>query len=113
VIIAPAATPSVLAIQESPKVTIKIETKPSGAKIKKSGFQVCDSTPCEIEVDRGEAIELTAELGSKKGVSKVEAQEDQTVEIMLRGRTSGSSGGGDKMCEVPGPGGLKIFRKCK
>jgi len=95
-------------------VTIKIETKPAGAKVKKGGFQVCDATPCEIDVDRGEAIELLAELGGKRGVSKVEAQEDQTVEIALRGRsTSGSSGGGDKMCEVPGPGGLKIFRKCK
>lgn len=94
---------------------VAIETTPPGAKVSKDGFQVCDSTPCEIEVNRGEAVELEAKLGSRKGSSKVLAQQDQTVTIALRGKTGGgtTTGGGEKLCEVPGPGGLKVFRKCK
>lgn len=111
----PAAVVSVTPMEESPKVKVAIETTPPGAKVSKDGFQVCDSTPCEIEVNRGEALELEAKLGNKKGTSKVLAQQDQTVTIALRGKSGGgtTTGGGEKLCEVPGPGGLKVFRKCK
>jgi hypothetical protein len=109
----PVAVVSVTPMEESPKVKVAIETTPPGAKVSKDGFQVCDSTPCEIEVNRGEALELEAKLGSKKGSSKVLAQQDQTVTIALKGKSGGTpSGGGEKLCEVPGPGGLKVFRKC-
>jgi eukaryotic-like serine/threonine-protein kinase len=101
---------SVVAIADSPKVTVKVESTPSGAKVMKDGFQVCDATPCEIEVERGEAIELLAQLGNKKGTSKIEAQKDQAVQIVLRAPRPNP--GGDRMCEVTGPGGLKIVRKC-
>lgn len=105
-----AVATSVVAIADSPKVKVKVESTPSGAKVTKDGFQVCDATPCEIEVERGEAIELLAHLGNKKGSSKIEAQKDQTVQIVLRAPRSNP--GGEKMCEVTGPGGLKIVRKC-
>jgi serine/threonine protein kinase len=107
--IVPSAPPSVTPSADTLKVKVKIETTPPGAKLKKDGFQVCDSTPCEIEVERGEALEFSAELGNKKGTLKLLAQKDQAVTIALKGP---AKSGGDKLCEVPGPGGLKVFRKC-
>lgn len=108
------AAPSVMPEPESLKVKVKIETTPAGAHVSKDGFQVCDATPCEIEVDRGEALELTAALGRKRGSLKVLAQQDQNVTIALKGpRPQPTPDPGKKLCEVPGPGGLKIFRPCK
>jgi serine/threonine-protein kinase len=110
---APLATPAltVVATAESPKVKVSIETTPPGAKVMKEGYQICESTPCEIQVDRDEPVELLASLGNKKGSYKLIAQQDQTVTIALKAPQK-SPGSEEKLCEVPGPGGLKVFRKC-
>jgi hypothetical protein len=66
-----------------------------------------------MEVEPGEELELVAVLGARRGVSKVLALKDQTVEITLKSPPKKAPPKGQqKLCEVPGPGGLKIFRPC-
>lgn len=96
-----------------PKVKISVVTDPPGAVLEKDGFQVCDRTPCEVELDEGEAVEFSAVLGGRRGQAKVLAQKDQTVSIALRGAPAPrpSPPPAKKMCEV-NVGGLKILREC-
>jgi len=64
-------------------VKLAVKTVPAGAVLLKNGFQVCDSTPCEIEVAPKESIALEAKKGALKGIAKVQPQRDQSVEIPL------------------------------
>lgn len=107
-----ASGPAVAPVGATSKVRLTLETTPTGAKVSKGGFQVCDATPCEIEVDTGEAVELSADLNGRKGSAKVLAQQDQTVTIALKAPKP-TPPKEQKLCEVPGPGGLKIFRPCQ
>ncbi len=106
-----ATAPTVAVATEPTKVTLTVETKPEGALLKMDDAQVCEKTPCEIKVEPGEAIELSAALGKRKGKLKVNPQEDQTVTITLVApRPSG--GNTRRMCEVKNELGLKILRPC-
>jgi eukaryotic-like serine/threonine-protein kinase len=90
----PPATASIVIPPEShsaptPKATvvIHIKTIPTGAVVRKDGFQVCDSTPCDIKVRQDEATELQATKGAWKGSDKLLAQREQNITIFLK-RTS-------------------------
>ncbi len=97
------------------KVIISVQTTPAGAVLEKDGFQVCDQTPCDVELEAGDAAEFVAVLGARKGSAKVLAQKDQTVTIALPAppspRPQPRKPPQRKMCEVM-VGGLKILREC-
>lgn len=99
------------------RVTLTVSTEPPGAVLFKSGFQVCDSTPCTLTVAPGEAAELEGRKGSSKGLLKVLAQRDQTVNIVLIPappvvrRAPKNPSSSSKLCEVV-VDGLKILRPC-
>ena len=116
---AEAGMPSVVIIPAltDKQVTLTASTEPPGAVLFKDGFQVCDSTPCTITVNVREAMELEGRKGSFKGVLKVLAQRDQSVNIVLIPappivrRPANSSSTKSKLCEVV-VDGLKILRPC-
>jgi serine/threonine-protein kinase len=94
-------------------IRLEVATEPPGATLLKNGFQVCDTTPCEVLAAPAETLEFQALKGALKGTAKVLAQRDQKVTIKLIG-----GGGvvpkpaGPRMCEVE-VDGLKILRACK
>jgi serine/threonine-protein kinase len=116
---AEAGMPSVSAtgIVTADQVTLTISTEPAGAVLFKSGFQVCDLTPCTLAVGAGEAMELEGRKGTFKGTLKVLAQRDQAVNIVLipappaQRRPAKSEVSKSKLCEVV-VDGLKILRPC-
>jgi serine/threonine protein kinase len=94
-------------------VRLDVVTDPPGATLFKDGFQVCDSTPCEVTADLNETLSLEARKGAKKGTAKVLAQRDQKVTIKLTGGAPNTSGGASqRLCEVE-VDGLKILRPCQ
>jgi hypothetical protein len=110
--------PKVDLAEKDDKITLAIETKPEGAVLTKDGFQVCDATPCELEVEAGETMVLEAKKGNMKGEAKVLAAKDQTVAIALKAPVAHSPAPrppanppAQRMCEVD-VGGLKILRPC-
>jgi hypothetical protein len=111
--------PSVVTIPASTdkQVTLTASTEPPGAVLFKDGFQVCDSTPCTLTVNAREAMELEGRKGTFKGVLKVLAQRDQSVNIVLIPappmvrRPAKSSSTRSNLCEVV-VDGLKILRPC-
>jgi serine/threonine protein kinase len=106
-----------------PKMALlKITSEPLGAVIKKDGFQVCDSTPCEVSVDLGEAATFTAEKGTASGEAKVLAQRDQEVMIRLRAAPKSVPRPRPEGAPTPTPSpalcevmveGIKILRPCE
>jgi serine/threonine protein kinase len=107
-----AAVPSVAT---NPTVVITVQTNLPGATISKDGFQVCDKTPCTVEMARGAATELVATKGYAKGIAKVLAQKDQTVTINLvfpKAAGKKNDSGKPGLCEVT-VDGLKILRPCQ
>ncbi len=65
-------------------IRLAVTTDPPGAVIMKDGFQVCEASPCEVIAAPNETLELTAELGKRKGAKKVLAQKDQAIAIKLK-----------------------------
>jgi serine/threonine-protein kinase len=119
---APSAAPSSANPGEQP-ITLHVTSMPSGALVRKNGFQVCDATPCDVLSTPNESLVLTAELAGKRGEAKVLAQREQTVSITLKGAVAGrptatskpktaATADGPKMCEVV-VDGLKILRPCQ
>jgi serine/threonine-protein kinase len=108
-------------------VRLDVQTKPANAILLKNGFQVCDSTPCDVLVKPDETLELEARKGTLRGFAKVLAQQDQHVTIALgqapaartrpaarppkAGAPAAGSTAGGRMCEVD-VDGLKILRPC-
>lgn len=117
-----AATPNVQPVAAEPgepepsppgdvhKVKISVQTDPPGALLEKDGFQVCDKTPCDVELEPGEGVQFDAVLGNRRGSAKVLAQNDQSVTIALRAPVA-KKPAQKKLCEV-NVGGLKILREC-
>jgi serine/threonine protein kinase len=113
---APVAATSVAAASV---VRLAVTTEPPGATLLKDGFQVCDSTPCEVTAAPNETLELEAVKGTQKGKAKVLAQRDQTVNIKLAGNTGPKPSTKppknekeERLCEVE-VDGIKILRPCK
>jgi eukaryotic-like serine/threonine-protein kinase len=110
---APAAPPVTSAAPPAPAVAVgvklEVATDPPGATLMKNGFQVCDTTPCEVTADVNETLELSGEKGTLKGKAKVLAQKDQKVTIKLVAPVSAAPKA--RMCEVE-VDGLKILRPC-
>jgi len=79
---APVVSP-VPAPTASASVRIDVATIPEGAVLLKNGFQVCDTTPCEVLATPNESLELEARKGKLRGNAKVLAQRAQSVEIKL------------------------------
>lgn len=111
------ASPSSAAPAPS-RIVLSITTEPPGALLFKNGFQVCDSTPCTLDAQSDEGIELEARKGTSKGTSRVLAQRDQSVNIVLLATPQGFSRPAKraapkvKLCEVVVEG-LKILRPCQ
>jgi serine/threonine protein kinase len=96
-------------------VVLTVQSNLPGATVTKDGFQVCDQTPCTVEVPRGAAVELSATKGYARGVARVLAQQDQTVIISLAYAKAGAKrkeSGKPGLCEVT-VDGLKILRPCQ
>jgi serine/threonine protein kinase len=96
-------------------VVLTVQSNLPGAIVTKDGFQVCDQTPCTVEVPRGAGVELVGIKGYARGVAKVLAQQDQTVNIVLTYAKAGGKrqdGGKPGLCEVT-VDGLKILRPCQ
>jgi serine/threonine-protein kinase len=135
--IAPVASaapgPSATTPAGGPVIVLHVKTDPPGAVVRKGGFQVCDATPCDIEAQPNEAVELWADHGDLRGNAKVLARRDQSVQIRLvrsasqagprpptanAAQTSvpGTAGGRTvapvPMCEFI-EGDLKIVKPCK
>jgi serine/threonine-protein kinase len=91
-------------------VKLQVATDPPGATLLKNGFQVCDTTPCEVTASINETLELSGEKGLLKGKAKVLAQKDQKVTIKLASPVAAAPKG-PRMCEVE-MDGLKILRPC-
>jgi eukaryotic-like serine/threonine-protein kinase len=108
---APAPPPVLSVAAPAVPVAVKLEvvTEPPGAMLMKNGFQVCDSTPCEVTAGVNETLELSGEKGALKGKAKVLAQKDQKVTIRLVAPVSGPPK--PRLCEVE-VDGLKILRPC-
>lgn len=106
--------PSATTVPSTPRVTLSITTEPPGALLLKDGFQVCDSTPCTLETQQDEAMQLEARKGNAKGISRVLAQRDQSINIVLAAVPAVSNRPAKpkvKLCEVV-VDGLKILRPC-
>jgi tRNA A-37 threonylcarbamoyl transferase component Bud32 len=101
----PSATPLAVNV-----VKLDVATDPPGAMLSKNGFQVCDTTPCEVTAGLNETLELQAEKGALKGKAKVLAQKDQKVTIKLAAPVAATPKPAS-MCEVE-VDGLKILRPC-
>ena len=96
-------------------IRLDVSSDPSGATLSKNGFQVCDSTPCEVLATPNETLEFEATKGGLKGGAKVLAQRDQKVMIKLGGGSPAkhtSAPALPRMCEIE-VDGLKILRPCK
>lgn len=99
------------------RVAMSITTEPLGALLFKNGFQVCESTPCTLEAQQDEGMELEGRKGTLRGLLRVMAQRDQTVNIVLLAAPQGYSRPAKreapkaKLCEVVVEG-LKILRPC-
>jgi serine/threonine-protein kinase len=114
----PAATVSAAAALPTPSappaapagVTLEVATDPPGATLMKNGFQVCDTTPCQVTAAPNETLELSGEKGPLRGKAKVLAQKDQRVLIKLAAPVAAPAK--PKLCEVE-VDGLKILRPCK
>jgi len=70
-------------VAPSASVRLNVVSDPPGAVVLKGGFQVCDTTPCEVLASRNESLSLEAKKDKLKGSAKVLAQSDQTVTIKL------------------------------
>jgi serine/threonine protein kinase len=95
-------------------IRLDVSSDPGGATLSKNGFQVCDSTPCEVLATPNETLEFEASKGPLKGSAKVLAQRDQKVTIRLAGAAPAkhTEAPAARMCEVE-VDGLKILRPCK
>lgn len=98
-------------------VRLAVSSDPSGAVLLKNGFQVCDTTPCEVLATPNERPEFQATKGALKGSVKVLAQRDQKVDIKLAALAAPAAPApvkhdAQRMCEVE-VDGLKILRACK
>ncbi len=100
------------------RVVMSITTEPPGALLFKNGFQVCDSTPCTLEAQQDEGMELEGRKGTSKGTLRVLAQRDQTINIVLVATPAVNNHPARravqkaKLCEVVVEG-LKILRPCQ
>jgi serine/threonine protein kinase len=113
---APAPTPTTSGAAAT-VVRLAVSTDPAGATLLKDGFQVCDTTPCEVTAAPNETLELEASKGPLKGKAKVLAQRDQNVSIKLTGagggaKVSGKSPKAERLCELE-VDGIKILRPCQ
>jgi len=115
------STASAVASQAVPaptRVAMSITTEPAGALLFKNSYQVCESTPCTLEAQQDEGMELEGRKGSLKGTLRVLAQRDQPVNIVLLAaqpvlnRPAKRDSPKVKLCEVVVEG-LKILRPCE
>ncbi len=122
----PAASPSLVVVEEPEPIVIRIETKPEGAVVKKKDgddlFQVCAATPCDYPARLDEKVELVAEKAGLRGSAAVLARTSQTIVIELRAAaaprtpprtTAGARTNNCEFCVPKGdPDCIKVIRPC-
>jgi len=107
------AAPAEATVAPTSGIRLDVSSEPSGATLLKNGFQVCDSTPCQVLAAPAETLEFQAVKGPLKGTAKVLAQRDQKVTIKLSAAVlPPPKPAGQHLCEVE-VDGLKILRACK
>lgn len=94
-------------------VTIRVRTRPGGAHVHVEGRgQVCERTPCEIQVARGEEVALSARRGRGRATARFVAEAERDVALRLRAPSSRKSSGSARRTKKEptsaGSGDLKI-----
>jgi serine/threonine-protein kinase len=94
---------------------VSIMTTPQGAVISISGMgQVCSGAPCELELETGKPVEITATSGKKKKtLTFTPSEQNKELTLTLKAKSGGKwtpkTGGGEKPAGEKEPtGGLKI-----
>jgi hypothetical protein len=65
-------------------ITLHVSTRPSGAKLSLvGGAQVCDKTPCEVEVVRGSPVSFLARRGKQRAMTTLEPRDGAEVLLVL------------------------------
>lgn len=84
---APVAAPVAAAPAAEPVpelITLHVSTRPSGAKVSLvGGAQVCDKTPCEVEVVRGVPVSFLARRGKQRAMTTLEPRDGAQVLLVL------------------------------
>jgi serine/threonine-protein kinase len=117
---APAAASSSAPV--AAQVAIKVETTPPGAvverEVDKDWLQVCDTTPCEVKVPRGQAVHLRATKNGATADKKLLADADQKASFVLGGgapavaKPPPSGKPTQDLCEVVIDEGIKVWKPC-
>jgi eukaryotic-like serine/threonine-protein kinase len=127
---APAPTPAPAAPEPEAdeRVRLHVTSEPSEAVVFKSGFQVCDATPCEVLAKPDEPLVLEARKGELRGSAKVLAHRSQKIHIELTPPEPAKPAPGPRPAAVQPPppkpppkpalcevdvDGLKILRPCE
>ena len=94
---------------------VSIMTTPQGAVISISGMgQVCSGAPCELELETGKPVEITATSGKKKKtLTFTPSEQNKEMTLTLKAKSGGKwtpkTGGGEKPAGEKEPtSGLKI-----
>ena len=105
-------------IEENPAdvvmTNVSIKTMPEGAIISISGMgQVCSSAPCDLELESGKPVEITAKSGKKKKtLTFTPSEQNKELTLIVKTKAGGKwtpKAGGDKSGEEKqASGGLKI-----
>jgi serine/threonine-protein kinase len=79
-----AASPPPVAPASPLRVTVHVTTRPTGAKLKlANGSDVCEKTPCSIEVPHGESLSLLARRGNQRSATTLRPEADTRVHLTL------------------------------
>jgi serine/threonine-protein kinase len=81
----PAPVPVPAAPEPVPElITLHVSTRPSGAKLSLvGGAQVCDATPCEVEVVRGAPVSFLARRGKQRAMTTLEPRDGAQILLVL------------------------------
>ena len=85
-------------------VKVSIISSPSGAVVEIEGKgQVCSETPCELDLEAGETVEITGRHGKRKQtITFTPSDQNKNLELSLKARPAGGgkSGGGLKIPDL-------------
>jgi serine/threonine-protein kinase len=86
--------------QGNGKLVVAVVTDPEGAVVTVEGMgQVCSSSPCDVQLELGKPVKITAELGSKKAeMTFTPSEQNKELKLALKGKAAPiRKGGGGKV----------------